>query len=390
MKTCATSFSLKCVTPPRRRRAQRNDASHQASARRRVAEQPSKWRPSLFRGMDYLHMNVTHVIQQRSGQMNRFDSSRFAPARFPVSFSSFFPSFSCNTRVDCVADPSKRSQMTDILPVASWSEIQHVACCNSNTPSLRHFLLLLLLSFYCAQTQQSPLRTGLKYNNGNKSARLPLQRKKRAWREEDLWSDSVWLLFCVWFLFLFGRILHSKIYGNHQSPPLPCHGNFRHLLGVSWKLARRATFTAVDLHSVRAVVNNLISNDWHFGWVSPDQSALKCPPFLPPLCRLMLDCLGGPRGWAAAPHAAGRALVAQRRLESAVCAPGIESKEASVAKPAAFRRLAQNRTLPSDRQTDRHCVAAAVEFTDRFAVKSTWLLISRQIEYFKFPLFFSL
>lgn len=323
MKTCATSFSLKCVTPPRRRRAQRNGASHQASARRRVAEQPSKWPPSIFRAEDYLHMNVTHVIQQRSGQMNRFDSSRFAPARFPVrvsfsSSSSSFPSFSCNTRVDCVADPTKRSQMTDILLVASCAEIQHVACCSSNTPSLRHFLLLLLLSFYCAQTQQSPLTTSLKYNNGNKSARLPLQRKKHE-REGKKTCDRTRSDFCFvsGFYFYLEEYCIAKYIETTHLPPhlLPCHSNFRHLLSVSWKLARRATFTAVDLHSGRVVVNNLISNDWHFDWVSPDQSALKCPPSLPPLCRLVLDCLGGPRGWAAAPLAAGRALV-ERRAEA--------------------------------------------------------------------------
>lgn len=349
MKTCATSFSLKCVTPPRRRRAQRNGASHQASARRRVAEQPSKWPPSIFRAEDYLHMNVTHVIQQRSGQMNRFDSSRFAPARFPVrvsfSSSSFSPSFSCNTRVDCVADPTKRSQMTDILLVASCAEIQHVACCSSNTPSLRHFLLLLLLlSFYCAQTQQSPSTTSLKYNNGNKSARLPLQRKKHE-REGKKTCDRTRSDFCFvsGFYFYLEEYCIAKYMETTNPlppPPLPCHGNFRHLLGVSWKLARRATFTAVDLHSGRAVVNNLISNDWHFDWVSPDQSALKCPAFQPPLCGHVLDCLGGPRGWAA-----------QRRLESGVCAPGVESKEASVAKPlGCWHKIGLCRL--TDKQTD--------------------------------------
>lgn len=72
-----------------------------------------------------------------------------------------------------------------------------------------------------------------------------------------------------------------------------------------------------SIYTACAVVNNLISNDWHFDWVSPDQSALKCPSFLPLLCRLMLDCLRGPRGWAAAPLAAGRALV-ERRAAAAV------------------------------------------------------------------------
>lgn len=109
--------------------------------------------------------------------------------------------------------------------------------------------------FYCAQTRPSPLRTSLKYNNGNKSARLLSQREETwAWREGDLRSDSVGL-FCIvpgfWF-YLEGYCVAT--YMNSTSfPPPPHHvlalkGNFQHLLDATWKLTRRATFTAVDRH----------------------------------------------------------------------------------------------------------------------------------------------